>query len=98
MSEVAQDKVEQVIVEEPVVEQVAEAVAEAATEALTDAATEAVIEEDITMEPVVEQPPIVHDVLEQLGAIFDPENIKKDNFFRELVERDAGGCKYDLFF
>ncbi|KAK4509859.1 uncharacterized protein ATC70_007163 [Mucor velutinosus] len=35
-----------------------------------------------------EYPPSVHKVHRQLLAIFDPENIKKDNFFRELVERD----------
>ncbi|KAI7905668.1 SNF2 family N-terminal domain-containing protein [Cokeromyces recurvatus] len=34
------------------------------------------------------QPPKVHNVQRQLLAIFDPENLKKDNFFRELVEKD----------
>lgn len=39
-----------------------------------------------------EYPPSVHKVHRQLLAIFDPENIKKDNFFRELVERNPEHC------
>lgn len=31
-------------------------------------------------------------VNQQLHEIFDPENLKKDNFFRELVEKDPEGC------
>lgn len=40
-----------------------------------------------------EYPPSVHKVHRQLLIIFDPENIAKDNFFRELVERTPEGCK-----
>lgn len=35
----------------------------------------------------------VHQVQRQLVAIFDPENLKKDNFFRELMEKDPDHCK-----
>lgn len=114
MSEVVQDKIEQITVEEVVVEEQAQEPVVVSEEVSTEApvvvakevSTEVpVVEEvaatndDIAMEdiestPVVEQPPNVHAVLKQLGAIFDPENLKKDNFFRELVERDAGGCKF----
>lgn len=100
MSEV-QDKVEQVVVEEKntvVEEPVAESTATSEPVTEETVTEETVVEEEVAMEsadstPVVEQPQIVHDVLAQLEAIFDPESIKKDNFFRELVERDAGGCK-----
>ena len=44
-------------------------------------------------ESAVEYPPSVHKVHRQLLAIFDPESIAKDNFFRELVERTPEGCK-----
>jgi len=40
-----------------------------------------------------EYPSNVHKVHRQLLAIFDPENIKKDAFFRELVERDPEHCR-----
>ena len=46
----------------------------------------------------VEYPPNVHKVHRQLLAIFDPENIKKDNFFRELVERDPEHCNFFFFY
>lgn len=52
-----------------------------------------VVAEDATATEV-EYPPNVHKVHRQLLAIFDPENIKKDNFFRELVERDPEHCKF----
>lgn len=45
------------------------------------------------VETSTEYPPSVHKVHRQLLAIFDPENIAKDNFFRELVERTPEGCK-----
>lgn len=32
-------------------------------------------------------------VQRQLLAIFDPENVKKDHFLREMIERDAERCK-----
>lgn len=35
----------------------------------------------------------VEEVNKQLHEIFSSENLKKDNFFRELVEKDSEGCK-----
>lgn len=35
----------------------------------------------------------VHKVQRQLFAIFDPENLAKDNFFRELYEKDPDHCE-----
>jgi hypothetical protein len=32
-------------------------------------------------------------VQRQLLAIFDHENVKKDQFFRELIEKDPEHCK-----
>lgn len=102
MSEVVQEKAEQV--ETVVVQEQTKESAVAAAEATVEEATveEAALNDDIAMEdiestPVVEQPPNVHAVLAQLSAIFDPENLKKDNFFRELVERDAEGCECFFF-
>lgn len=91
MSEVVQDKVEQV--EAVVVEEQAQE-ATPVQEELAAIENDDIVMEETETTPVVEQPPNVHAVLAQLKAIFDPENLAKDNFFRELVERDAEGCKF----
>lgn len=97
MSEVIQDNVEQVEVTVIATEEPTVAV-EATPIVQEESATTTTTNDDIVMKetetaPVVEQPPNVHAVLGQLSAIFDPANLEKDNFFRELVERNAEGCK-----
>lgn len=57
------------------------------------AKVEAPVDTTTIVETNTEYPPSVHKVHRQLLAIFDPENIAKDNFFRELVERTPEGCK-----
>jgi hypothetical protein len=37
-------------------------------------------------------------VQRQLLAIFDHENVKKDQFFRELIEKDPEHCKIATLF
>lgn len=79
--------------EEPKIDQVMEST----TEEPITAAVEENKKGDVAMEEsttaTTEYPPSVHKVHRQLVAIFDAENLKKDNFFRELVERDPEGCK-----
>lgn len=55
------------------------------------AKVEAPVDTTTIVETNTEYPPSVHKVHRQLLAIFDPENIAKDNFFRELVERTPEG-------
>jgi hypothetical protein len=87
MSEVSEEKTIDQVVESTTTE---ETIVET-TKYLDD---QPIAMEEVESTPAVEYPPNVHKLHRQLVAIFDPENLKKDNFFRELVERDSEGCKF----